>query len=168
MSVLSRCRVPDGQGQTVLLRVQLQRASERFLQTRWAAGHRFVRAQDLVAFLPSIPPVTSLSNSPLRRPGSRCMPAFHIEHSPGSRWIVRRTPRCSPHVRPAIKKILDDRCHPNPICDHVKKKRRTDAGSTCTFSYRVWHTFLTPVFAGFNPCGGLATPPASVVRPLTA
>jgi hypothetical protein len=51
---------------------------------------RFVRAQE--------------SHSPLRRPGSRCTPAYHVKHSPQSRWIVgaaslnERIPRCSPQL----------------------------------------------------------------------
>jgi hypothetical protein len=51
-------------------------------------------------------------------------PAYHVEHSPESRWIVsaaslnRRTPGCSSQVRQSKRYYLgSDRCHPDPICD---------------------------------------------------
>lgn len=105
-----------GMGRPSCLRVQLHRASEKsldhMLQTRWAAGPagscaRRSRAASACFRSPSH---QSEQFTPARL-GSRCTPAYHVEHSPRSRWIVgavsltRRTPSCSPHVRLTIYDI---------------------------------------------------------------
>lgn len=122
------------------------------LQTRWTTGQggscvacaRSVK----VVLHPSVPPVTTPGPSPLQRLGSRCTPAYHVEHSPESRWIAvslnRRTSSSLSQVRPAIKTILPRRSVPSrPYMRPALRWSRTDAGSHVSFCTNV-PGFTTP------------------------
>jgi hypothetical protein len=141
-------------GRASCLRVQLRRASEMSLTTcckRDGQHGLQVRAHAGVDVLPF--PSHQPTHSPLRQPGSRCTPAYHVEHSPQSRWIVgagslnRRTPQvlaaastCNQNPILAIPVLY------RPVLSPVAYRCRL----ACIFSYqcaRVYRTTLPPAAA---------------------